>query len=379
MKKILILITKGEIGGAQVSVFTLAKQLTKEGYHVTVGFGEGDFLQQKLDTHHIPTVRFQHLKRSFGILSGLLFVYEIIKHLRHHEYDAIHLNSSNTLLAAVGAKITHTHQRIIFTHRGLSFIDKDYKKNRHTRWISLFLFRLLLPFVDAQVFVSKENQIQARGLSCIRHDHVIYNGLDPESLHFLEQNQARKQLEELCSRDLSRSYIIGSIGRLSYQKNFEFLIQSFPNIKKHVPHATCIIIGTGKELSSYQQLIRQLDLESDVFLVGAIEDAYTLMKGFDLFVLPSRYEGLSVTLLEALFAGIPILASDVGGARETIPNASYVFPLNDTQTFVDACISLASNEKKCIAIGKENKEKSHSFTISETSKQYTKLYFPHDT
>ena len=105
MKKILIIITKGETGGAQVSVFNLAKKLIEQGLDVTVGFGSGTFLQQKLEKQQIPYTKFPDLGRTFNIITNLRFIWKFKKFLNSNHFDVVHFNSSNALLGALSAKL----------------------------------------------------------------------------------------------------------------------------------------------------------------------------------------------------------------------------------------------------------------------------------
>jgi len=131
----------------------------------------------------------------------------------------------------------------------------------------------------------------------------------------LERETARKFLEEKIKINLKDKFLIGSIGRLDYSKNYEFLIKVFPEILKVKPEAIAIVIGEGPERKKLENLIEKGDLKEKIFLIGELKDASKYLKAFDLFVLPSRYEGLSIILIESLFAQIPILASDVGGKK----------------------------------------------------------------
>ncbi|MEM1578028.1 MAG: glycosyltransferase, partial [Candidatus Pacearchaeota archaeon] len=173
-----------------------------------------------------------------------------------------------------------------------------------------------LKFVDIPVFVCQENLKWAKEKKLVKDGVVIYNGI--ETPEFLERELARKFFEEKIKISLKEKFLIGSIGRLDYSKNYEFLIKIFPEILKIKPEAILIIIGEGSERKKLENLIEKLNLKERIFLIGEIKDASKYLKGFDLFVLPSRYEGFSIVLIESLFAKIPILASDVGGNKEII-------------------------------------------------------------
>jgi len=314
--KILICITHGNIGGATNSVFWLAKGFKERGVEVKVGFGEGEYLKEKLEKEKIDFIKFKWLKRTHNPLSNLFFIFEIKKFLDKEKFDVCHFNSTNALFGAIGAKISKSKPKTIFTFHGLSILDPNYKKDWYLKIIYWSVFKFLLFFVDIPVFVSKNNLEIAKKLKLVKEERVIYNGIpEPE---FLEREITRKFFEEKIKIDLKDKFLIGSIGRLDYSKNYEFLIEVFPEILKIKQNSVLIIVGEGQERKKLKKLIEEKNLKEKIFLIGEIKDASKYLKAFDLFVLPSRYEGLSITLIEALFAEIPILASDVGGNEEIV-------------------------------------------------------------
>jgi len=314
--KILIVITHGNIGGATNFVFWLAKGLKERGVEVKAGFGEGEYLKEKLEKEKIEFVNFKWLKRTHNPLSNFLFIFEIKKFLDKEKFDVCHFNSTNALFGAIGAKISKSKPKTIFTIHGLSILDPNYKKNFWLKPIYWLIFKFLLFFVDIPVFVSNKNLRDAKKIKLVKNGVVIYNGIpEPE---FLEREIARKFFEEKIKFDLKNKFLIGSIGRLDYSKNYEFLINVFPEILKMKPEAIAIIVGKGPERKRLENLIERTNLKEKIFLIGELKDASKYLKAFDLFVLPSRYEGLSITLIEVLFAQIPILASNVGGNEEIV-------------------------------------------------------------
>jgi glycosyltransferase involved in cell wall biosynthesis len=359
--KILILITHGRIGGATNSVFWLAKGLKEKGIEVKVGFGEGEYLKEKLEKEKIEFVNFKWLKRTHNPLSNLFFIFEIKKFLDKEKFDVCHFNSTNALFSAIGAKISKSKPKTVFTFRGLSILDPNYKKSFWLKPIYWLVFKFLLSFVDIPVFVSNKNLEDAKKLKLVKNGVVIYNGIpEPE---FLERETARKFFEEKIKVDLKDKFVIGSIGRLDYQKNYEFLIKVFPEILKIKPEAIAIIIGEGQERKKLEDLLKKENLKEKIFLIGELKDSSKYLKGFDLFILPSRYEGLSITLIEVLFAEIPVMASDVGGNKEIL-GEDYVFNLKNQLHFL-------SKIKKNLYPPKSKKE---IFKIQETVNNYLKIY-----
>jgi len=330
--KALICITHGNIGGATNFVFWLAKELKERGIEVKIGFGEGEYLKEKLEKEKIEFVNFKWLKRTHNPLYNLFFIFEIKKFLDKEKFDVCHFNSTNALFGAVGAKISKSKPKTIFTIHGLSILDPNYKKNFWLKPIYWLIFKFLLSFVDVPVFVSNKNLEYAKKLKLVKNGVVIYNGIpEPE---FLEREIARKFFEEKIKIDLKEKFLIGSIGRLDYSKNYEFLIEVFPEILKIKPETIAIIVGEGPERQKLENLVEKLNSKEKIFLIGELKDASKYLKAFDLFALPSRYEGLSITLIEALFAQIPILTSDVGGNKEIV-GENCVFDLNNKEDFLE--------------------------------------------
>jgi glycosyltransferase involved in cell wall biosynthesis len=373
--KILILITKGEIGGAQVYVANLAEQLKINGHEITVGVGAGhnDFLAKQCEKHGITLKIFKNLVRSFNVHKSILFCSEFHRYLRINDFDAVILNSSNTLPAALVAKRAHHKPKVIFVFHGLSFLDPSCK-NILKRWLTLLPFKLFLPYVDEKVFVSKTNQSYAQKIKLVDKSTVIYPGVRKD---FKSKDESVKFLSKNLNANLNGKTIVGSIGRLAYPKNYEFLIGTFRALNKEKPNIIGIIIGDGPERKKYANLIKKNRLEKCFFLTGAIEDAGKYIKAFDVFVLPSIYEGFSLTLLEALAAGVPVLASRVGGNPEAVGyDEGQLFKVDDEKEFIEKLDRLLKDHE----VTHNNKKRAEGFSWAVSAKQYSNLLMtPIDT
>jgi len=374
MSKILIIVTKGEVGGAQTSVFNLAKKLKDLGEEVWVGFGNGDFLKNKLVESSIPFYQFKYLKRTHDPLANLFFIYELQTFLDKNNFQVVHFNSSNSLFGAIGAKLSKQKIKTIFTLRGMSLLDKNYQSNRILKYFYFCLFKFLLSFIDAKVFVSHNNYEYALETNLLKTGHIVYNGLDKNGLIFLPAETSRQFISETAQINLNNKIIIGSIGRLDYAKNYEFLINNFEHILTVEEKAVLVVIGGGKEKVIYQELIKSKNLDNKIFLLDEITDAYRYINGFDIFTLPSRYEGLSITLIEALSSQIPILASNVGGNNELLPDERELFKLNDINDFANKLKVIINGTKIKEELVKHNNEQSRKFDINVTAQKYLEIY-----
>lgn len=324
--KILIVITKSELGGAQVFALNLARGLKKAGEEVVVAGGPGEYLPQELEKAGIAFKRLENLERSRNPFKNLSFIKELNQYVTAGHFDAVHLNSTNALLGVWGLRGTKT----IFTVHGLSLLDSGHKAFCLVKMAYRWFFRAAFKKVNQIVFVSKLNLDFAKKSGLLKgleaKSHLIYNGLEPENLLSREEARARLHLG-------SDDYIYGSIGRLAYPKNYEFLIHAYFGLKALKPNAKLLIIGEGPEREKYENLVKLYKLEKEVILTGEIVDASRYLKAFDLFVLPSIFEGLSLSLIAAVQAEIPALASRVGGNEEVI-GVNNCFTLDDKADFL---------------------------------------------
>ena len=361
----LILVTGGEIGGAQTSVLTLATELRRRGISVALGCGRsGSFLENEAGKRGIPFFRFKNLTRTNNPGKNLLFSFEFLGFLeKNKSIKLVHCNSSNTLFAALGAHFLPQRPKIIFTFRGLSFLDPQHKGL--AKFVYFWLFRFLLPWVDESVFVSAKNAKLASRLKIEKKSRVIYNAVLPKD--FLLRVEARKFFLEHGAHINEQTFVIGSIGRLAYPKNYEFLIAQMPAILEKNPNSILVLIGDGPERRKYQKLVRDLDLKDAVLFLGSVPNASHYLKGLDVFVLPSIYEGLSISLIEARSAGIPVIASDVGGNKEVVESSVGVYELDNSKDFL-ALLQKALQKRYHLA------PLPHHFTVSVMGDRYQDLY-----
>lgn len=332
--KILLLITKGEIGGAQIFVSNLAKgikDLSFEKNDVEIACGGGNFLGSFSQNNNIKFHNLKSLKRSFGFFDNINFFFDFINFLRKNKFDIVHLNSTNTLLGAISAKIVNRKIKTVFTVHGLSVLDPNYQASFFKKNIFRFFFNICFLFVDEVIFVSKSNFDFAKKNKLGKRISLIYNGVES---NFLSKEDSRSFLFQKAKIIDSDCFLIGSIGRLAYPKNYEFLIENFDKILEIIPNAKLFLIGEGVERKKYEDIISRKFFKDSVFLLGEIFEASKYLKGFDLFVLPSIYEGLSISLIEALFSGIKVIASGVGGNGEIIGD-NNCFELNNIDSFIN--------------------------------------------
>ncbi len=156
---------------------------------------------------------------------------------------------------------------------------------------------------------------------------VIHNGIKPEEYEFLSREEARKAISHQLSAIsrleawLPSEVWVGTIGEFTRNKGYKFLIDAVKKLSAVCSRLSAVLIGfDGGKKKDLESRIKNGELSDKVFLVEDMPDAAKYLKAFDIFVLPSLKEGLPYVLLEAGLAGLPIVASNVGGIPEIIEN-----------------------------------------------------------
>jgi glycosyltransferase involved in cell wall biosynthesis len=153
------------------------------------------------------------------------------------------------------------------------------------------------------------------------------------------------------------SFIIGSIGRLSQEKGFEYLINALAFLKAKSNDYKLVILGEGKQREYLENIIREKGLNERVFLIGYHENGYKLIKNFNVFALSSLTEGLPITLLEAMQAGVPIIATRVGGIPGVINNgqSGLLVEPKDAISLANAILFIRKNSDKAKSMARNAK------------------------
>lgn len=163
---------------------------------------------------------------------------------------------------------------------------------------------------------------------------ILHNAIDSEKFQFDPIKRERIKLE-LKSQD---KLVIGHVGRFERQKNHEFLIKVFAEYQKQRKDSVLVLIGDGSLRKKVEMQVRNLGLEESVLFLGQRDDVADLYQGMDLFILPSRYEGVGVVLLEAQLAGLPCIASDCIPEEASAGQTLFVSLGDSIKTWTDTLV-----------------------------------------
>lgn len=172
--------------------------------------------------------------------------------------------------------------------------------------------------------------------------NVIANAVDVDGLaaEFLDRSQARAAL------DLSENdFVFGACGRLAAVKGYDYLLDAFVPVAQKHPQAKLVLVGDGPLLQYLTEKVVELGVADQVNLVGYRENAKIYLKAFDVFIMPSRSEGLSIALLEAMAASLCILVSSVPSIVSMVPAGVQPLDIGDVAAWTSAMLKVvAENE-----------------------------------
>lgn len=396
MIKILFVITKSNWGGAQKYVFDLAYNLPKNDFDVAVAAGGRDgLLIKKLKEANIKIIPIPRLQRDVNFIKEILSLWSLFKIYIKERPDVIHLNS--TKIGGLGAVAVYGlrlygllaslrwqsgRPKVIFTVHGWGFNEE-----RHWLYqaIIYFLQWITVLMCDRVVAVSGAILAQGARMPFVSNKFVlIYNGLTPSE--FLSRETARSAISSLSKTNInedefprldSARLVIGTIAELTKNKGLVYLVGAYKILKDSGINFYGFVLGEGEDRKILENLIAKYNLRNIVYLPGFVPDATKYLKAFDIFVLPSLTEALAYVLIEAGYAGLPVVATNVGGLPEIVENekGGYLVPAKNPEALAVAIKKLLENESLRNQMGKANHDSvSQKFSFDRMLKETIDIY-----
>lgn len=359
--KVLYVITKSDVGGAQKYVHDLATRLNREHYRVSVLFGGDDIYWLSNKTY--PWLLF---------FNDWIAVFELVFAYRSKRPHIVHLNSSKAAIVGSLAGFLYNcasrrkyRLKIVFTAHGWVFNPTNVV-SPPVRLLYRVLHTIAAFFQHSIITVSEyDREIALRyRIASDKKIVTIHNGIDPDML-FLDKDTARKKIvkklpttnyrarriRQLAEKSQlpTNTFWVGSLGRLTREKHYQLFI----DLASHFPHLLFFIIGDGPEKNRYQACITHHQLYNFFLVPSTGEDSQFLL-AFDIFVMTSVKEGLPYALLEAEAAGLPSIVTRAGGMPEVVQDQhnGLVVPQRDLQALSRALALLTDDQELRIRFGK---------------------------
>ncbi len=343
-KRLLFLITKAELGGAQSHVADLIRGFAAN-YQIHLGVGsDGPLTEQAriagAQVHFLP-----RMVRSINPFTDAASVRECLDLVRRVQPDLLHLHSSKAGIVGrlVGRK---TGIPAVFTAHGWGFSPGVPRKRQ---FLALQVERALAPMAQKIICVSEfDRQLALRArvgnakLLC-----TVRGGIELK---------APDMPAGLAAEVAAQPPRFLMVARFSEQKDQNILLRAFAHIEEE---AFVDLVGTGPLMGRTQELCRALKLENRVQFLGDRHDVAQLLQRAAGFVLSTHYEGLPISILEAMRAGLPVIATDVGGISEEVEQGQtgILVPRGDTKSLADALRALIRDPARRVQMGEAGKRK----------------------
>lgn len=363
-----MLVTLSEWGGAQHVVYLLAKGL-REHYEVTVGCGGGGPLIPRLQAEGVRVVEIPEFCRPPHPVRDLRVLVTLYQWLRRERFTLVHTHSTKAgVLGRLAARWAGAPV-VLFTAHGWAFTEG---RSAWTRALLTQVERLVARVSDRIVCVSEYDRDLAIRLRVADPETLvtIRNGLDTGE--FLTPADAGGIRDTLGA---AGDFLIASVGRLAAPKDPFTLISALRMLPD--PRSRLLLIGSGSLRHAIERHIRAEGVAERVWLAGERTDVPAILREADVFVHSSHREGLPLVIIEAMLAGLPVVATNIGGIPELVDEGvtGILVPRDDPGALADALRRLMMDPALRRRIGTEGRDKAlQAFSHDRMLADYLRLY-----
>lgn len=361
--RVLFLITGLGGGGAEKVVTGLADQMVLLGHQVKIAYLKGDIVVRpqnpKIDLIYLGL---EGVCKSHGAFKN----YKTL--LLDYQPDVVHAHMVHANIFARISRVFLPVSRLICS---------AHSNNEGGRF-RMLAYKYTHKLADVTTNVSKNasHSFEKLGAVPIGEITTVYNGID---LKKFEKFNSNISLKEELSIDVQTPIFL-AVGRFHDAKDYPNLIRSFLYLKSNnifkEKKPKLLIAGDGEGRLKIEQLIQDLELETDIILLGRRDDIAALLNMADFFVLSSKYEGLPTVIIEAMACETYVIATDCGGSAEIMGDTGTLVPIQDSHTLSDAMVhvltldnvSIVSNNKKA------RQRVENLFSLTSSVNQWIEIY-----
>ncbi|MGY4758875.1 glycosyltransferase [Paenibacillus caseinilyticus] len=361
--RVLHLISSFEMGGAEKLLLDLLVESKNTNTADFVVVVMNDLVNEAMKKELLETGRPVYFLDRPPSHKHPKYLLQLLGIVRRHRIQLIHSHTYGSKVWAILCKAVMPRLKIAFTIHDMSVV-------RSLSPLHILLHRKI---INRNVAISESVLVDAvqRGVdNCVR----IYNGIKTSS--FL---QYRKQD---YSRTAANSIRLVNVARITHRKKGQdLLIRAVKECKDRGLNVSCSFVGGvydyDRESFDYLTgLVNQLGLQEEIRFLGNRQDVNRLLADYDVFVLPSRFEGLGLVVLEAMAAGVPVIASNIDGPAELVQDGvnGYLFENDNASSLADKILQAAGNPQEVERMAERALEISRNFDISVMMEAYVSLY-----
>lgn len=305
-----------------------------------------------------------------SVLNAVKFMQDLNKIMKDNHYDIIHFNMSYAnFIPILFIKIILPKYTKIILHSHSTGFDERNGVIKKIKWCVHKWGRWLAPKI-CDGFLSCSHDAGEWMFTKKTRESFLYkvthNAINISS--FVYDSKVRSIVRDNLNIKVN-DLVIGHIGRFTYQKNHEFLIDIFDACVKKSSNCKLMLIGDGPNQKRIREKVKYFGLEKNVLFLGERNDVPQLLQAMDVFCLPSHFEGLGIVGVEAQAAGLPCIVSDRVPKELAITEACQFLPLADVQAWVNAIYAIPSSR-----VNTKAKIKQAGYDIEEEIKNVVKYY-----
>jgi len=351
-------------GGAERILLNLATGFAKRGYPVdfVLAQREGVYMSQFPDSLRLVELNPVHVKFGRSILS----LPALVRYIRRERPAALLTGLQANIIAIWAKRLAGVPLRLVISEHSTFSLHVQMLPLGYRQLLS-WLIRANYPLADKIIAVSKgvadDLSISAR----IPRDSIM---VVPNPIITPELMAKAKENLEHPWFNPGEPPVILAVGRLSSEKDYPLLINAFARVHKSIP-VRLLILGDGPDRDELTSLVLKLGLEKDISMPGFVNNPYPYMIHASALVLSSRWEGLPTVLVEALYCGVPIVATDcLSGPREILRDGQYgkLVPVGDQEYLAEAILATLNSNRN-----QEPKESWQPFEVNNVVDQYMRI------
>ena len=373
MINVLELIDGGFIGGGQTHILSVVKCLdTNEYKSVIAASDKGEFRNE------VGKNGFDFRKIELPKIYRSKYLKDLDKIVRDNSIDIIHSHGGVAGMYARFYKKRYGNVKTIHTIHGIHYLNSG---NLIRKYFSLAIEQYLVQFTDKFICVSDadlktavENKIADKNKTV-----VINNGIDLKKFADEKGHRNKELVRKYELKD--EEFIIGNVSRFDFQKNQGFIISNSEELLKKYPNVKILLAGNG---SFYEQCIKSAE-ETGMFerfiFTGEVTNAQDYYSLFDIFIFPSLWEGLSISLIEAMASGRCILTSDIDANKELITDNEngLLFNTTDPDEYLKKLFKLIEDKNLRKKLSHKAVLNSINYSEDEMTRKIMKEYSIHNT
>lgn len=356
------------VGGNEIFVMNFFRHIDKKKFQVDFVIYDDsrmDFYDEVISAGSKVYICKSNAKNKY--LNTLIKILKTKKILKNNKYDIIHCHSCSFLGLFRGCVAGHFTKNIkVISHSHNPGMPTNKFVDTFIRKVFKYYLSKIIDLGFACSDIAGESKYTEKFIESKKFA-IINNAIDVNK--FLFDKGIRKQMRD--KYDIDNEFVIGNIGRMEFQKNQEFLLKVFAEVKRINTTAKLLIIGEGSLKNELMEYAINEKIDKDVMFIGKVDDCEKYYNMMDVFVLTSRYEGFPFVMVESQVNGLPaIVSSVITKSVDIFKNVEFVSLEKNEKKWAERIL----NSKKRIDYSNNYKSKCKSYDLKYQTRELEKFY-----